>query len=100
MVAEFRVYTVRGSVRAICHYKGDKLAPLDTAIVNEAATKLYESDGLDGCGLDFAVVRKGSELVTALIEVNEGFSLGAYDGISADDYTDMLTARWEQLMKC
>jgi hypothetical protein len=35
---------------------------------------------------------------TTLIEVNDGFALGVYDGISDKDYTDMLIARWEHLM--
>ena len=37
MVSEYRVYCVNGEQRAVCHYKGDKDAPLDLAVVNKAA---------------------------------------------------------------
>ena len=101
MAAEWRVYCVRGAVRACCRYKGE--LPLDAAVVCDAAATLFasaEGRQLAGCAIDFAVLRKpGGELVTGLVEVNDGFSLGAYDGLSAADYTDMLVARWAQLMK-
>ncbi len=35
---------------------------------------------------------------TALIEVNDGYSLGCYEGLPDKDYVDMLIARWQQLM--
>ena len=37
--------------------------------------------------------------VTALIEVNDGFALGYYEGVSPKDYTDLLIARWAQLLQ-
>ncbi len=53
--------------------------------------------------MDFALVKKSSSngeasYVTALIEVNDGFALGWYEGVSHEDYTDLLIARWQQLM--
>eukprot|EP00971_Amphidinium_carterae_P328252 6460029-Amphidinium_carterae.1 len=36
--------------------------------------------------------------VTGLVEVNDGFSLGHYAGISASDYTDLFIARWCELL--
>ena len=102
MVAEYRVYVVEGVVRATCFYKGDLDADLDHQVIQDAAAVLWASEEgqhLAGCSLDFAVVRNDDgDFVTALIEVNEGFSLGAYDGVSAEDYTDMLIARWRVLM--
>ena len=35
--------------------------------------------------------------VTGLIEVNDGYSLGHYEGLSGKDYTDMFIARWHTL---
>ena len=53
--------------------------------------------------MDFGVMVKeenGERIsTTALIEVNEGFSLGVYEGLSAKDFTDLLIARWGQLLK-
>uniref|UniRef100_A0A0G4HJY3 ATP-grasp domain-containing protein n=1 Tax=Chromera velia CCMP2878 TaxID=1169474 RepID=A0A0G4HJY3_9ALVE len=35
--------------------------------------------------------------MTVLLEVNDGFSLGAYEGLSRQDYTDLLIHRWIRL---
>jgi len=104
---EYRVYVVRGEIRGVCRYiapEGVKPfeAPydpevdtlFDMGVVREAVGALAESalgTELAGCSLDFGVLASGE---TALIEVNEGFSLGMYDGISASDFTDLLIARW------
>jgi len=39
---------------------------------------------LTGCAIDFGVVKieNSEKFVTALIEVNEGFSIGSYEGLS------------------
>jgi hypothetical protein len=47
-----------------------------------------------GYGIDFGLLSSGE---TALIELNDGYSLGSYDLDSAD-YTDLLIARWEELV--
>lgn len=104
MVSEYRVYCVNGQVRAVCHYKGPTEHVLDLDVVNSAVRTLFESDegkALAGCGLDFVLLRKaeGEPLVTALVEVNDGYSLGAYEGLSSKDYTDMCIARWSSLMQ-
>jgi hypothetical protein len=76
------------------------------AVVEEAVQILFESkEGaeLTGCALDFAVMQRlinGEETrETCLVEVNDGYSLGRYEGLSGKDYTDLLVARWAQLVK-
>lgn len=107
-VSEYRVYVVNGAIRAVCHYlgpKGPNAPQLDMKGIEEAVHILCSSEeGRDlraGCGIDFAMMRKKGEtqLVTALVEVNEGISLGQYEGLSNKDYTDMLIARWAQLVR-
>lgn len=105
-VSEYRVYVVDGEVRSICQYQGPKEVQLDDGVVKEAVRTLMDSDegrDLVGCGIDFAVMRKQGDGeaadVTCLLEVNDGVSLGAYDGLSGKDYTDMLIARWARLVK-
>ena len=44
--------------------------------------------------MDFGILEDGR---TCLVEVNDGSSLGRYDGINGSDYTDLLIARWNQL---
>lgn len=103
IAAEYRVYCVNGAVRQVCQYVGPKELALDMAVVGEAVRLLFSSDSdhqLAGCGIDFALIHPAGsdQLVTALVEVNDGYSLGAYDGLSQKDYTDMLAARWQQLV--
>jgi hypothetical protein len=107
IVAEYRVYVVHGAVRAVCQYKGPADASLDLDVVHAAVhtltTEAPAAERLDGYGIDFAVMRPpgaapDAPLVTGLVEVNDGFSLGCYDGLDAKDYTDMLVARWAQLV--
>jgi hypothetical protein len=59
-------------------------------------TESAEGKDLAGCALDFAVMRRNDSetLLTGLVELNDGFSIGAYDGVSEKDYTEMLIARW------
>ncbi|CAE7259800.1 unnamed protein product [Symbiodinium microadriaticum] len=99
MISEYRVYVVHGEIRAICHYKGpsEGAGALDLTVVEEAVQTLCQSEegqNLVGFGMDFAVLEAG----TCLVEVNDGFSLGKYPGISGKDYADLLVARWHSLM--
>ncbi|MEM8604121.1 MAG: ATP-grasp domain-containing protein, partial [Cyanobacteria bacterium P01_H01_bin.121] len=51
-------------------------------------------DSYAGYAIDFGVLTSGQ---TALVEMNDGFAVGAY-GIDSRNYTDMIWARWEQLL--
>jgi hypothetical protein len=106
-VSEYRVYIVNWEIKATCHYKGLKDIQLDLDIVKSAVNLFFQTDegkNLTGCAIDFGVIKKGDNndinncYLTSLIEVNDGFSLGMYEGISAKDYTDLLIARWKTLM--
>mmetsp|Transcript_17137 Transcript_17137/g.48267 ORF Transcript_17137/g.48267 Transcript_17137/m.48267 type:complete len:266 (-) Transcript_17137:2105-2902(-) len=102
-VAEYRVYVVRGQVRGVGQYMGSKDFLLDPAVLALAAKTLAESkEGQDllGFGMDFALMEKADsdETIPTLVEVNDGFSLGYYEGVSGKDYTELLIARWGRLM--
>eukprot|EP00469_Lotharella_globosa_P009185 CAMPEP_0167781138 /NCGR_PEP_ID=MMETSP0111_2-20121227/5761_1 /TAXON_ID=91324 /ORGANISM="Lotharella globosa, Strain CCCM811" /LENGTH=269 /DNA_ID=CAMNT_0007671757 /DNA_START=12 /DNA_END=821 /DNA_ORIENTATION=+ len=102
MLSEYRAYVVDGEIRQVCHYQGKKDIKLDMTVVEKAVDTLCKSEEgehLKGCGMDFAVLDKDGKQVTCLIEVNDGFSLGKYEGLSDKDYTDLLVARWAHLMK-
>lgn len=105
MISEWRCYVVNGEIRAMCHYGGgSKDVAIDMDIVRGAVRTLAESDeGRDvavGCGIDFAVMKRRSddELLTCLVEVNDGYSIGAYAGLTASDEADLLIARWGHLV--
>jgi hypothetical protein len=101
MLSEYRAYVVEGKVRALCRYRGPSDIVPDLPIIEKAAADLYaseEGNSLAGCSIDFAVVQQADgRRITALIEVNEGFALGAYEGLSGKDFVDLLIARWINL---
>lgn len=93
--SEFRAYVIGARVVALDHYHGDPaLRPCEREIAE--AVLAYHASGAApaGYGIDFGVLDDGR---TALIEANDGYALGAY-AIDAGPYTDLLLARWAQLM--
>jgi len=94
-VSEYRAYVVENSIRDIRHYSIDEDARFSSAVVEAAVQALANSNiGMSSYGIDFGTLTTGE---TALIELNDGFSLGAYD-IDPDDYTDLVTSRWLELV--
>ncbi len=94
-ISEYRVYVVQSKIVAVSHYDGDKSVKPDFGVI-ESAIKELETAGeaFAGYGIDFGVLDTGE---TALIEMNDGFGLGAYD-ISANDYGQLVEARWAQIV--
>lgn len=93
--SEYRVYVVQSQIRGIYHYEGDPLVQVDRGVIEKAIHTLKDrGKAYAGYAIDFGVLNTGQ---TALIEMNDGFAIGAY-GISAQDYTDMILARWEELL--
>merc|ERR1719428_841161 len=93
IVTEYRVYVVNGEIRACCHYGGGPQDLwIDLAVVEEAVRVLgeHEPDVIAGCGMDFGVLQRTEEgeekHVTCLVEVNDGYSLGVYDGFGMMDF--------------
>eukprot|EP00579_Thalassiosira_antarctica_P025643 CAMPEP_0202006530 /NCGR_PEP_ID=MMETSP0905-20130828/11248_1 /ASSEMBLY_ACC=CAM_ASM_000554 /TAXON_ID=420261 /ORGANISM="Thalassiosira antarctica, Strain CCMP982" /LENGTH=182 /DNA_ID=CAMNT_0048564289 /DNA_START=357 /DNA_END=906 /DNA_ORIENTATION=+ len=79
-----------------------------TIVVRDAAVKIdmetvsnfvhdfaNTDDELAAYAVDFGVLDNGE---TAMVEWNDGYSLGAYD-MDATTYSDSLIARWEEVMK-
>ena len=103
MLAEYRVYVLSGVVKGVARYgrsPPEGCPPLDLALVQAAAQTLHQSsEALAGCAMDFAVCRAadGSHFC-ALVEVNDGVFTGFYPGVPVADFTDMVIARWRQLV--
>lgn len=95
-ISEYRVYVIDFEIVSIDCYSGDRSAPLCSSIVQEAVG-LYRRSGEAPAayGIDFGVLATGE---TALVEVNDGYELGAYS-INATDYTRLLFTRWSQLLE-
>jgi hypothetical protein len=93
--SEHRFYVCRGEIRGRGDYYGRPEITPDQAVVETAIrTFVDDGDAPAGFGIDFGVLTTGE---TALVEVNDGYSLGNY---LFDDaaYADTLIARWEELV--
>lgn len=93
--SEFRAYVVGVEVVGLDCYQGDaSLRPCEKIIAE--AVKAYRTSGEAPAayGIDFGVLASGE---TALVEANDGYSLGAYQ-IGAGPYAEVLFARWAELM--
>ncbi len=91
ILSEYRAFIRYGEVLDIRHYKGDwKLYPDPGFIVS--CIQDY-TDAPAGYAADFGVTDTGE---TVLIEVNDGYSLGAY-GLPDTLYAQLLSARWAEL---
>ncbi|AGC48737.1 hypothetical protein MYSTI_07465 [Myxococcus stipitatus DSM 14675] len=92
--SEYRVFVVHGDAVGIRHYAGDAEVALDLPRVHEALQRLEAAgEATAGYAVDFGVLDTGE---TALVEWNDGFSLGAY-GLEATSYTALTAARWCEL---
>lgn len=91
IVTEWRSFVRYGEILDVRHYRGDWTKFLDPEVVRQAV-KDYTSAPA-GCSMDFALTSDGK---TVLIEVNDGYSLGAY-GLFYIDYAKLLSARWAEL---
>ena len=95
-LSEFRVYVIHGEIVAVVHYGGDAaVAVSEPALVRAIASFTASGEAPAAYGIDFGVLRSGA---TALVEANDGYALGAYEGIGADDYTRLLFTRWSELL--
>ena len=94
-LSEYRVYVVHSEIRSIDHYHGNANILLDIDRVHHAIKTLDNAgESYAGYAIDFGILDSGE---TALVEMNDGFSIGAYK-INRKDYTDMILARWEELL--
>jgi hypothetical protein len=93
--SEFRVYVIDNKIVSVDNYAGDLNSKIDQTVV-ESALFAYRNSGEAPAayGIDFGVLESGE---TALVEANDGYSLGAYT-IQAQPYTDLLIRRWEELL--
>lgn len=90
-VAEYRVPVIHGKIQGHFWYDGDKGISVDTDEV-ERMVHDYGTSPSAYC-LDVGVLDTGE---TALIEMNDAFSIGMYDGMEAC-YPDLLITRWNEL---
>ena len=90
-----RVYVVNHNIGHISSSKKDGGPDIDVRVVQDCIELLEEDGGYpDSYSFDVGVI--GSH--TALIEMNDGFSIGAYDEVPTDVYGHMLYRRGIDLL--
>lgn len=94
-LSEYRVYVIKGGIVATCFYGGDDSVSLKHDIISRAVELFYEAHRLASFAIDFGVIDTGE---TALVEVGDGWAMGAYKGISAKLYFDFVRARWDEMV--
>lgn len=102
IISEYRVYCVFGQVKGVSKYGKESSLDiaLDMDVVLKVSKILFESDeSLDGCAIDFGIVKKDDGYATILVEVNDGIFTGYYEGVTKKDFSEMFLARWWQILK-
>ena len=97
-VSEWRAYVANHALRAVkfADHGGNREArPDEGAIAQAVAALAAAGQAPAGYVVDFGVLDTGQ---TALVELNDGFSFGAYDGLDAEILFDVLNARWRELI--
>lgn len=90
-ISEYRTFVMHGEIIGFRPYKGDPLVFPQPDVVRTAVAA-YENAPA-GYALDVGVVEDGR---TLLVEVNDGYAVGAY-GLAPIRYAAMIAARWSEL---
>lgn len=92
-VSEYRCFIRYGEIIGVKHYKGDIFKSPSKDILLKMINDYIDSP--KAYTIDLGVTDKGK---TYLIEVNEGYSVGAY-GLDPIKYSKLLATRWAELTK-
>ncbi|RSK39482.1 ATP-grasp domain-containing protein [Hymenobacter perfusus] len=90
-VAEWRCFVRYGQVLDARHYRGDWRVHFDARVAEQAIAAYQNAPA--AYSLDVGLTADGR---TLLVEVNDGYSLGAY-GLTPVSYAKLLSARWAQM---
>lgn len=94
-LSEYRVYVRDFQVIASTWYWGDDSVDIDMSVIENAISVLKDDKNAPcAFAIDWGRLSTGQ---VALIEMNDGWSIGAYSGISSKEYFDFLTSRWREI---
>lgn len=93
--SEWRAYVIGREIAFLAFCDGTRNSEPDRGRIQEMVKALADSRRLPlACAIDVGMTPDGS---TVLVEVNDGYSLGAYNDIPSGIYLALLRARWFQL---
>ena len=90
-ISEYRCPVINGEIKDLCYYSGDSNIKIDKSIVQKMVKEFLNSP--KAYCIDVGVLSSGE---TALIEVNDAFSIGIYS-MSKEVYAELLITRWNEL---
>lgn len=90
-VSEYRCFVLDGEILGVHHYAGDWTKIPNKYTVEGAVRDYQEGNHPIAYAIDFGITEHGETLI---VEVNDGFALGAY-GLPSAKYARLLEARWE-----
>lgn len=93
-LSEWRAYVVQHKVQHLAFYAGSRLAAPSHKALEHMVETLATAGGPPGYALDLGVLASPDGPITALVEVNDGFSVGAYENTPTDVYAEMLSSFW------
>ena len=92
--SEYRAFIHLNDLLGIKHYKGNPfIAPCEATVME--MIKAYAEHAPAAYSLDVGILEDGR---TALVEINDGFSLGAY-GLPSLYYVKLIETRWNELCR-
>ena len=91
LLREWRCFVRYGKILDVRPYTGNWRSHFDPRVLEDAVQSWRDKPR--GCARDFGVDAEGR---TVLVEVNDGFALGAY-GLPPLLYARLLSARWTEL---
>ncbi len=91
ILAEWRCFVRYGEILGVKSYYGDWRVHFDPQVIERAIAAYTGAPA--GYAADFGVTATGE---TILVEVNDGYSIGAY-GLFPPDYARLLASRWAQI---
>ncbi|MGD1524111.1 ATP-grasp domain-containing protein [Vibrio harveyi] len=97
-VSEHRVYVKNHEVIACCQYDGEEDSTPDMSKVLEAIDILRSEPASpfpSTYAIDWGILDSGE---TVLVELNDGFSIGKYKGITDREYYEFLKERWNEML--
>ena len=89
------MFVIDGTILDRRCYAGDPaVVPDDSIVARAIATWTATGRAARGYAIDFGVLDEGA---TVLVELNDGYSIGAY-GLDPTRYVELLIARWHELV--
>lgn len=92
---EFRCYVVNGKLVGIGTHCSDFQNVPPGELFKEVIDIYTQNGAPSAYGIDFGVLDDGR---VVLIEVNDGWGLGAYQGVTRTQYWDVITTRWAEIV--